>query len=75
MCMCQQHIELQIVFKDCTKFCKKVLDAREEGTEEAGVEVYSSVSGMIEQTLCPLQEGQNVHKLQCLNVKSVELRS
>ena len=27
--------------------------------------MYSSVSGMIEQTLCPLQEGQKFHKLQC----------
>ena len=65
-CMCRQHVELQIVFKNCMKFGKKVLDAREEGAEEAGVEVYSSVSGMIEQTLCPLQEGQKFHKLQCL---------
>ena len=39
-CMCRQHVELQIVSKDCLKFHKKVLDAREEGAEEAFILFY-----------------------------------
>ena len=41
--MNQQDVELQIVFKDCIKFRKKVLAAGEGGAKEVGVEVYSSL--------------------------------
>ena len=64
-CMCRQHVELQIVFKDCMKFRKKVFDASAE-ENEAVTEVYSSVANIIEQTLCPKVENQNYHKLKCL---------
>ena len=65
-CMCRQHVELQIVFKDCMKFRKKVINSKEEGTNEAALEVYASVGNIIEQTLCPKPEGQKYHKLPCL---------
>ena len=64
-CMCRQHVELQIVFKDCMKYRKKVVDAREE-EHQADAQVYSSVSDVIEQTLCPKSQDNKYHNLICL---------
>lgn len=65
ICMCRQHAELQIVFKDCMKFRKKVIDASLEETNESA-EVYTSVGSAIEQTLCLKPEDKKYHKLKCL---------
>lgn len=64
-CMCRQHVELQIVFKDCMKFRKRVIDESREANQ-AVTEVYTSVGNIIEQTLCPKPEDQDYHKLKCL---------
>ena len=63
--MCRQHVELQIVFKDCMKFRKRVIDESREANQ-AVTEVYTSVGNIIEQTLCPKPEDQDYHKLKCL---------
>ena len=63
-CMCRQHVELQIVFKDCMKFRKRVIDASLEKRDE--LEVYTSVGSAIEQTLCLKPEDEKYHKLKCL---------
>lgn len=44
--MCRYQVKLQIAFKDCMKFWRQLLRARDKGTEEIE-EVYSSISGMI----------------------------
>ena len=62
--MCRLHVELQIVFKDCMKFRKKVTDASSEKTDE--LEVYTSVGSAIEQTLCLTPGDEKYHKLRCL---------
>ena len=64
-CKCRQHIDLQIMFKDCMKFQKKVVDAREE-EHQADTQVYTSVSDVIEQTLCPKSQNNKYHNLICL---------
>jgi len=64
-CMCCQHVELQIIFKDCMKFRKRVIDESREANQ-AVTEVYTSVGNIIEQTLCPKPEDQDYHKLKCL---------
>ena len=62
--MCRQHVELQIVFKDCMKFRKRVLDASLEKRDE--LEVYTSVGSATEQALCLKPEDHKYHKLKCL---------
>ena len=61
-CMCPQHVEAQMVFKDCMK-------VRSQLTEKEGVQdstIYSSLAEIISQTLCPL-EGENMfHNIACL---------
>ena len=63
--MFRQHVELQIVFKDCMKFGKRVIDESGEANQ-AVTEVYTSVGNIIEQTLWPKPEDQDYHKLKCL---------
>ena len=64
-CMCLQHVALEIVFKDCMKFRKRVIDEIREANQ-AVTEVYTLVGNIIEQTLCPKPEDQDYHKLKCL---------
>ena len=54
-----------MVFKDCMKFRKKVIDASLKETDES-VEVYTSVGSAIEQTLCLKPEDKTYHRLQRL---------
>jgi len=50
--MCRQHVELQIIFKDCMKFRKRVVNESREANQ-AVTEVHTSAGNIIEQTLCP----------------------
>ena len=57
-CMSHHHVELQIVFKDCMKFRKRVTHESREANQ-AVTEVYTSVGNIIEQALCPKRKDQD----------------
>lgn len=59
-CMCPQHVEIQMVFKDCMKFQAQII-------EKQGVTatVYSSVGEIISHTLCPIEGDKKLH-ITCL---------
>ena len=63
-CTCRQHVELQMLFKECMKFRKKLIEMREE-ENQVDQQVFSSLGAVIEQTLCPKQE-KKFHNLACL---------
>ena len=63
--MSHQHVELRLVFKDCMKFRKRVIDESREANQ-AVTEVYASAGNIIEQTLCLKPEDQDYHKFKCL---------
>ena len=60
-CMCRQHVEAQMVFKDCMK-------VRSQLSEQEGVDatVYTSLSEVISLTLCPLEGENRYHNITCL---------
>lgn len=62
-CLCRKHVEAQIVFKDCMKFRKNV----SRKNERNDVPIPSSLTEVVELTLCEKPNEGTYHKLKCLN--------
>ena len=68
-CCCRQHTEIKMVFKKYMEFRKQILNDT-ESNENAGVQVYEKLDGMINETLCETSDGEQ-HKLKCINRQCV----
>ena len=61
-CLCQKHIEAQIVFKDCMRFHKSV--CKRNGRND--VPIPSTLTEAVNLTLCEKSDEQSYHNLKCL---------
>ncbi|XP_031553522.1 uncharacterized protein LOC116290592 [Actinia tenebrosa] len=59
-CLCRKHVETQILFKDCMKYRKSIC------TNNASAPLHSSLTELVNTTLCKKPEGQIYHNLKCL---------
>ena len=60
-CLCRKHVEMQIIFKDCMKYRKTV--CRRNGFDAV---VPSTLTEVVNLTLCLKPEGHSHHRLKCL---------
>lgn len=60
-CMCQQHVEVQMLFTDCMKVWSQI--AEKDGV---GATIYSSLGEVISETLCPVEGENKFHNISCL---------
>ena len=68
-CLCRKHVEMQIVFKSCTKY-RKELVKKSANIDESFV--IKRVTEAAEKTLCPKPEGINYHNIKCLERECTE---
>ncbi|XP_068689864.1 uncharacterized protein [Montipora foliosa] len=66
-CMCRQHVEVQMVFKDCMKVRSHIVE--KEGVDTT---IYSSLAEIISVTLCPVEAEKELHNLACLKRECTE---
>ena len=67
-CLCRKHEEAKLIFRECIKFRKSVLN---EATHADNPPVPLSVKEGVELTLCPKPEGNEFHKFSCINRERV----
>jgi len=67
-CLCRKHVEAQIVFKACMKF-RTGLANRAASND---TDILRSVTEAAELTLCPKQDDDAYHKIECLERRCSE---
>lgn len=63
-CLYRKHEEARLVFNECFKFRKNLL---EEAVNADNPPLLMSLSKAVEMTLCPKPEGSEFHKFGCIN--------
>ena len=59
-CCCRIHVETKTVFQSCTEFRRKHDQLPDEYI------AYEHLSDLVNQTLCPKQDGKDYHESNCL---------
>ena len=59
-CCCRIHVETRMVFQSCMAFRRKLDQLSHEYT------AYEHLSDLVNQTLCPRQDGKDYHESNCL---------
>ena len=59
-CCCRIHVETRMVFQSCMEFRRKLDQLPDEYT------AYEHLSDLVNQTLCPKQNGKDYHESNCL---------
>ena len=62
-CCCRIHVETRMVFQSCMEFRRKLDQLPDEYT------TYEHLSDLVNQTLCPKQDGKDYHEPNCLSRK------
>ena len=59
-CCCRIHVETKMVFQSCMEFRRKLDQLPDEYI------AYEHLSDLVNQTLCPKQDGKDYHESNCL---------
>ena len=63
-CLCRKHAEIHKVFEDFTNLRKK--SRTDNSPEPQQLRHYSRLTEVVEDTLCPIKEGEKYHQPECL---------
>jgi len=64
-CCCRLHVEIQMLFKSCMNFRRKLLANSPELAEEGNANIFYHLSDLVSSTMCDKSDS-GFHKKQCI---------